>query len=523
MSLTTACVWSFIRAIVVALLCLPIAWRVAGTLRTCSERTRRWLLAALLVPFLMPGLLIGFVYSETTLRVVRELSDPSATVVPPTQLRLPQSMDRPMNSADVVAEGLYGLILLLRYVPVAALMIWLLPAPRMSAEAIHCRRLLRRARNEPQGVSPGSGGSPARPTGANALRLTGWLSDLARGPFSAMLPAFAVVFLLTFQEFEIASLLQISRSPVSWAVWLFDNHAGGLVLSRSLLLTIGPVVCEVLVVGTVFALMLQGRTHDAVQSSAIGKASWPVSLIVAALALVVVVFAPLVRMSRGLSVGVQSLVNQPTMLASFGEELLISLGFAITSGLTAFWISGALFDRSRVRVPLALICVAPGLIGALVLSLVALALFQLPAMNFAYDTPLPMLLVLVVFLLPRALLLRLVFFARQPGEPVVLSQLLARSEDSGLQQSGRNLLWALVSRPAFWVVALLTYWAYWDLTIASILRSINLEPFTPRLYNDMHYGRNETLTAKTVLAALFPVVLATLALLLRRGVERIRR
>ncbi|MFK7821838.1 MAG: hypothetical protein AB8G99_24275, partial [Planctomycetaceae bacterium] len=226
MSLLEACVWSFARAIFIAALCLPIAICLCRMLRSQSSRstTLRWLLLTfLLAPFLMPELLIGFVYRETTLRLVKELADPNVTVALPTQVRLPQTMDRPLNSADVLAEVLYAALLLCRFVPVAALVLWFMPAPRLSAEAIHCRRLLLRTDT------------------SLFRRLRGHAGCFLRGPLMGTLPAFAIVFLLVFQEFEIASLMQISRAPISWTVWLFDQNAGGVMLPKVLESSVVPV------------------------------------------------------------------------------------------------------------------------------------------------------------------------------------------------------------------------------------------------------------------------------------------
>ncbi len=74
---------------------------------------------------------------------------------------------------------------------------------------------------------------PGEPVLRRAARELGsWIA----GPGRVAIGAFVVVFLLAFQEFEIASLMGITtgdaHSPVSWTVWLFDQHAGGLPLER---------------------------------------------------------------------------------------------------------------------------------------------------------------------------------------------------------------------------------------------------------------------------------------------------
>lgn len=509
-SLTEACAWSFVRALTIAAISLPIAVCLTGLLRGGEGRPgkrwplrRSWLLFGLLVPFLMPELLIGFVYAETTLELVGQFSDSTATAIaaPRTQLQLPQTMSRPINSADITAECLYALLLLLRFAPVAALTMWLMPAPRMSAEAIHCHKLLRR--NEP----------------ARWRRWAISLDCFSRGPLMASLPAFAVVFLLVFQEFEIASLMQVSRYPIAWTVWLFDNHAGGLMLSRSLQLTLAPVLCELLVVGAVFLILLPRDWHLTESLSAPRRYSKLMRLtgtVFVAIGIAMTLVVPLWRLATGITGGIAGLIRQPTILGSFASELCTSLAFGLTAALAAYWLTGLMFGLRR-KALLAVLCGIPGLVGSLVISLVALALFQLPAMNPAYDTPLPMLCVLTLFLLPRAILLRLVFSFRQPRASVFIADVLGRADNRTLRENSRGLLWALRKRPAFWVVILLAYWGYWDLTIASILRPTNLEPFTPGLYDLMHYGHNETLAAMTLLAGLFPGLILLTAHLSRRA------
>ncbi|MFK7818156.1 MAG: hypothetical protein AB8G99_05535, partial [Planctomycetaceae bacterium] len=63
---------------------------------------------------------------------------------------------------------------------------------------------------------------------------------------------------------------------------------------------------------------------------------------------------------------------------------------------------------------------------------------------------------------------------------------------------------------------------YWDLTVAAILKPMQLEPFTPRLYNLMHYGRNETLAAMTLVAAIAPVILVAIAAMSQWGLRTYR-
>ena len=472
-----------------------------GVLQNCSSRRRFWLVVAMLLPVLMPELLVGFVYSEATLRVVRALSDPAASIVPPTQLRMPATMDRPVNSADVVAEILYGVLLLFRFVPIAALVMWLMPAPRLSAEAVHCRKLL----------------LTREPSGWQRLRVRFGL--FARGSMMAMLPAFAIVFLLTFQEFEIASLMQVSRAPVAWTVWLFDSNAGGQILSLSLWLSIGPLICELLVVGVALFALMRGDWNQTESLSrsvpgGLGRTVSAIGFLLVSIAFLV--GFPLGRLASDLIAGFGELQD----LSEFVEELSLALAYGLAASLMAFWLSGFLFARRRIRSGVTLVASLPGLIGSLVLSLVMLQLFQQPFLGPLYDTPLPLVLTLALFFIPRAVLLRIVFFAKQPREPLQLANLMRRSSDGSVRSEGRKLSWALRVQPAFWVVVLLAYWGYWDLTVSSILRPVQMPPFTPKLYNLMHYRQSATVAAMSLIAGVLPLVLVGIVELGRSVVQR---
>jgi len=57
---------------------------------------------------------------------------------------------------------------------------------------------------------------------------------------------------------------------------------------------------------------------------------------------------------------------------------------------------------------------------------------------------------------------------------------------------------------------------FWDVTVASILRPVELEPVVTRLYNEMHYGRTEALMSLSIFAAFVPLGIAILAIIMSR-------
>src|SRR5580700_3126439 len=234
MSLAAVCAWSFLRSAAVALFAALLSQPLANVLVASKaplatgsgingrERTRRRaallgrgvLWGLLLAPFLVPPLLVGYAYYRPALMLVHY---PRTT------------------------EVVYCVVLFLRFFAAAVLIRVFTPPSPISAEAIHCQRLLRH-RDE----------TWARRFFADALT---WL----RGPGHASIAAFAVIFLSAFQEFEIAALMGITagdvQSPASWTVWLFNWQAGGPPLSESLAYAVTPLICELALIVPVLILL----------------------------------------------------------------------------------------------------------------------------------------------------------------------------------------------------------------------------------------------------------------------------
>jgi hypothetical protein len=152
----------------------------------------------------------------------------------------------------------------------------------------------------------------------------------------------------------------------------------------------------------------------------------------------------------------------------------------------------------------AVLCL-PGLLGSLILSLVLLALFQRDALSFLYDTPLPWLVGLTLFLAPRAVLLQL-WTNGTARSAVHLAELLHGSPEPTQRRAGRQLLWELRDQPRFCAVAALTYWGYLELTLAYLLAPTGLTSGVVRLYNFMHFGRTAALSAEAAVLLLTPLL-----------------
>jgi hypothetical protein len=135
----------------------------------------------------------------------------------------------------------------------------------------------------------------------------------------------------------------------------------------------------------------------------------------------------------------------------------------------------------------------PGLAGDLVVGLTCQAVCRAPWLLPYYDTPVPWLTGLVVWLLPRALLLR--WLTGCAGPAVHLRRLSASGGGAARPALLQRLRWEQSVRPWTAAVLLLGWLAYLNLTIPSILSPVAVTSPVVRLYNQMHYGRSDVLSA----------------------------
>ena len=358
-------------------------------------------------------------------------------------------------------ELLYLAVLALKLAPVAVLVATLLPSP-LSAAARHLYR------------------AQARPNTGQLL-----LFHL-RGAGEGLRLGAALVFLVAFADFELASLWSLR----SWTVTIFDAQVGGLALGDTLRLAALPLFVEIGVLA-----LLARRRPAAVKAPPVlapdrRHAPW---IYLGAVSLVVTVL-PLVLIAGQAAAGLRSLTEHFVL----GREIGVSMLFAAAAAICA----QALASLAPLRFARTL--AAPGLLGALVLALVVLALFQTPPLRWAYDTPLPLVLALTALLLPPALLLRALWQRRSPALHLAM------------QSAHPQLRWHLHTRPRALALGLLFGWAYFEFTASSILAPIGFTPVFSRLHNLAHYGQTAVLSAMLLAAFAVPI----LAVLLAGGVAR---
>ena len=450
MTLTAQTAEGAVRALALAGLALALAPSLARLLAHTHGRQRTLVWALLLAPLLTPALLVSYAYSHVALRL---LAVPGAT------------------------SALYCVALMLKLVPVAALILHFVP-PAMSPEAVHAHALLARSRWE---------------------RWSFRLRGAGRAPWMAG----GLVLLFAFTDFELASLWSLK----TWTVALFDAQAGGLALGESLRLAALPLGIEIAVLACILHAPALAVTQGG-GGKAPGRIARPALFAYLGGAALLACGWPLVCVTAQAAAGCRA-VAENFVLAN---DLAASLAFAATATLGAWLLSRvARTPRPRLsdgrprptfggRGVRATVLAAPGLLGALLLSLALLAAFQLPLLHPAYDTPLPLLLALTLLLLPFALPLRWLLDATRRAPALHLAKL----------SNSSALIWQLDTRRRWLAAFLLFCSAYFDCTAGSILAPVGLTPVFVRLHNLAHYGQTAVLSAMFLAAFAAPVAVLLL-------------
>lgn len=491
MTFVTAVFGSLVRAAVVTAFVLAVSHRWSRGLNHVDPRWRGLLWAFILAPGLVPELLLGYAYAPWV------LGQPRLT--------------------ELACAALLGL----RLLPVGVIAWQLTPPSPLSRSAWHVRRM----------------------TPRNQQRTMELLHCWWVGPIRSTIPAAALVGLLAFQEFELAALLR----AVSWTDWLFVDQVGGRAFGDLVRAAVVPALLQIAAIGGA-VLCLEPRNGDRASNGAdddfgvplasfltgvrvenakdTGRASGTHSLkhltgwflsdatsawlwTIVAWAFIIVV--PLSALAWGLPAGFMQLAGQTLRWQGLLRELLGGVAVSVTAACTAWMLaSGVLpvIDRGLKRGGAILIGLAclPGLSGSLVLSLGMLTLFQKSLLSGLYDTPVMWVLASILFLLPRAVLLRL-WLHQADGSAVTIAQNLSMANDPSQRRGGRALVWRLRDEPRFLAVCFLAYSSYLELTLAALLAPTGLPSGLVRLYNFLHFGRTSALSAEMAVLLGTPLLL----------------
>ena len=479
MSLEVECGWTLLRAITVSLVATPLVTILARPLQLDRPRHRRRRLLALAIPFLTPGFVVGYAYSNVTLDLVHQ---------------------------PVLNELFYDLLLLIGVVPVGTFLLILAPPPPLGPTAARCGQL----------------------AGSDRLRRVpscGWLRRLWYGPARNRIPAFGLMALLVFHEFEIASLFRVIAgqrlTPASWSNALFELIALQGLGQQSPwdLWRVGwlPLACSLVLLSPLLVLVWTSRRDPGVWRPTGLRPRSPWGDRVASTWLTVAVVV-------GTAIPLGNLIfdGAPNWAAAWrGEHRLgPTLAHAVRSliptvaiAASATIIAGWLLRRRHPGLLMALSL--PGLLGSLSLGLLLTwTLLILAPAGFGHSIG-ALLIGQSLWLLPRAALLIVLLAVLPHRESTHLSRLLQRAPTAVQRIAGWRLTWRHFGQRVAWMVGLLCWWGYLELTLNELLAPPEWLSVAHRMYQQMHFGRNAALSSTTLVVVMVP--LAVIALLVTLG------
>jgi len=447
----------------------------------------------LLVPFFMPGLVVGYAYRNASLALVQ---------------------------TPVLNELLYFAIVVAQLLPVAVLALEWLPPAALGRSARYCLQLANHSKGRLSFVEHVFYVLGNRKDGHGG----GW-RELLAGEWPRHITAGAIVALLCFQEVEVATLMQAR----GWAEWIFTKQAGGVELVNLWRWLVWPVGYGLLLTVPAVGYWTWNRLPTG-HASGPGKTGWkpnprressrsPARLIamgVVVVAWLLTVIWPVTSLAIGAVRGAGVLQLRSMIWQEIGDALLLSVTvtFLLWGGL--WGVGKLLYDglpspssldrRTRKSVVLLLaVCLVPGLLGSLALGLTIFEICQRIGVQPSYS-PVPLVGGMVLFLLPRAFAMHAMLGLGEARTGVFLAKGLTPLPD---QRSGwgASILWELRGAGRFWTLALLFWWSYLELTLPSLLRPAGMAPAPMRLYNFLHYGHIPGLAAMLVLVLAVPLVL----------------
>ena len=177
--------WTSLRTGVIAFFALIIAYFCATFFRSKFQyKSFAWIV--LLAPVVVPPLALGYIYSGPILSFIQN---------------------------HYLNNVLYSVIMITRNAPFATLLLFLFPL--QSRESNYLFHFTQQRQN----------------------RLFPWIHRLRSDKLS-LLAAFSILFILTFNEFEIASLMGIKH----WSVSLFDSQVQGVSIWNLIVQSCYPVL-----------------------------------------------------------------------------------------------------------------------------------------------------------------------------------------------------------------------------------------------------------------------------------------
>lgn len=500
MSFGAICLLCLLRSLVAATLAGTLVEPIRRTLAHAGTGPRRWLVGLLAGVVLCPPLLVGYHYNGGLLT----LSQSPTWRIP--QLPGWESCRELVASRLPLASELWLITLIAaRALPIGVLAATLLTPARSIALQSHLARLQLGRRDLPTWQRWG---------GLLQTWLRGWVQQGAAG--------WVLMFLLGFQEFELATRL----GRPAWTAWLIDALAAGVPWHDCLTRLLVPVTLQLMLLvglGWITTRPVSGGGQSHQQPPAPSRMTrwlaWGATLWAAWW----IVGLPLGSLLRDASRGTTALLRQPATVRLLLRESTVGWLVSGLAGLAALAVAGWFFRRgrpgSRQRARLVPIWLVPGLLGSLALALVAMRVTGSVGGSGLGRTVIPWVLTTVLWLLPRAACLVALAGRLISPQAVHIARLLRGRPGDCRAGEGDRLLFRHLWLGRYWLWCLLCQMAFFELPLAQLLAPAGMASAPVSLYTQMHYGRADVLSAMTVLVLSSSIVccgLGGLALMLSR-------
>ncbi len=587
MSYEAAIAWSILRSLLAGGLCWGLARRTGPLARPDGPKGPSYFL--LLAPFFMPGLVVGYAYRNASLSLVQ---------------------------TPLLNELLYLAIVVAQLTPVVVLALEWLPEPAMGPSGVFLWGLAERSgRRVPlsERVRALLAGELPRQLTAGALAALLCFQEVEVATLMQARGWAEWIFTKQAGGVELAEVWRFLVLPVGYgmlltvpvlAYWMSERqriHHGGREARSSF---VRRAARRRLPVGRPFQAVPSERiTHEWPNEvdrevglrSGTGRNARPTGIVFLAARLsgkalaaswLLVVIWPVMSLAIGAFRGAGVMRLQAAIWQEIGDALVLAV--TVTFCLWGVMQAMEWLNRSRIPSPpsgpplpsgeglgvraerqddvrnrfsllnhlLFLPLLLPGLLGSLALGLLIFEICQRIGLQPSYS-PVPLVVAMVLFLLPRALAMRAMLLRSEGqsglylakgmvdhwGESSSLQPTLTPSpggtvEVSGMGVSpmrsprdsragrpchgrggpegetsdqrggwGRAIVWRLQGEGRFWAMALLFWWAYLELTLPSLLRPAGMAPAPMRLYNFLHYGHIPGLAAMLVVVLAVPLVL----------------
>ena len=464
---------SFLRSSLIVILATFAGMTIVRFFKSSQKKNSLLFQMLFLIFFFIPPIALGYGYSYFTFLYIQN---------------------------SYICNFIYIVVMVCRLAPIAILILFFMP-PTLSQSAIHCFKISIKTEHRI----------------VKLYKIIKFSIYTNGKPYIAVL---SLLMIMSFSEFELASIMNIQ----SWSVKVFDAHAHGLPIIKSINLSIIPLIIDLILIIIFLFITQQSYAKNSFKNESninCSKVERIFAIVLIIFGTSIIIILPGIMILRYAIPGIPILFNEFWMV----KETINSALFAIIATIIAWVLSKILIKLITIKkyYYIFLPVIAPGLLGPLSLGLIILALIQVKQLQSISNTPIPLIAALALFLLPFTFIVMILLHNIIPDEALKLARISTRQFKNKISD---NLLWELIYQKDFWLFSLIFCKAFFDLTLSAILAPNGSPTISNRLYNLMHYGESEKLSATvciTILLPIFAIIVIRICLktilprLMRRG------